>query len=40
MQLDSDYILSYVICIPIARELTARLDNPSISTATTLALGL
>ncbi|RXA18740.1 GntP family permease [Methanosarcina sp. MSH10X1] len=33
------YILAYVIFIPIAKELAARLDNPSISTATALALG-
>lgn len=33
------YILAYVIFIPIAKELAARLDNPSISTATVLALG-
>ncbi len=33
------YILAYVIFVPIAKELAARLDNPSISTATALALG-
>ena len=33
------HILAYVIFIPIAKELAARLDNPSISTATVLALG-
>ncbi|MGB9940327.1 GntP family permease [Methanosarcina sp.] len=33
------YILAYVIFIPIAKELAARLDNPPISTATALALG-
>lgn len=33
------YILAYVIFIPIARELAARLDNPPVSTATALALG-
>ncbi len=33
------YILAYVIFIPIARELASKLDNPSISTATSLALG-
>ncbi len=33
------YILAYVIFIPIAKELAARLDNPPISTATILALG-
>ncbi|AKB52983.1 putative permease [Methanosarcina barkeri str. Wiesmoor] len=33
------YILAYVIFIPIAKELASRLDNPSISTATLLALG-
>ncbi|MGA9188523.1 MAG: hypothetical protein WB014_08205 [Methanosarcina sp.] len=33
------YILTYVIFVPIAKELAARLDNPSISTATALALG-
>jgi GntP family gluconate:H+ symporter len=33
------YILAYVIFVPIAKELAARLDNPPISTATTLALG-
>lgn len=33
------YILAYVIFIPIAKELAAKLDNPSISTATSLALG-
>lgn len=33
------YILAYVIFIPIAKELSARLDNPSVSTATALALG-
>lgn len=32
-------ILAYVIFVPIARELAARLNNPSISTATALALG-
>ncbi len=32
------YILAYVIFVPICKELAARLDNPSISTATTLAL--
>lgn len=33
------YILAYVIFVPIAKELAARLDNPHISTATILALG-
>jgi GntP family gluconate:H+ symporter len=33
------YILAYVIFVPIAKELAARLDNPPISTATALALG-
>ena len=33
------YILAYVIFVPIAKELATRLDNPSISTATALALG-
>jgi gluconate:H+ symporter, GntP family len=33
------YILAYLIFVPIAKELAARLDNPSISTATALALG-
>lgn len=33
------YILAYVIFVPIAKELAARLDNPPISTATILALG-
>jgi GntP family gluconate:H+ symporter len=33
------HILAYVIFIPMAKELAARLDNPSISTATILALG-
>lgn len=33
------YILAYVIFIPIAKELSAKLDNPPISTATSLALG-
>ena len=33
------YILTYVIFIPIARELASKLDNPSISTAISLALG-
>ncbi len=33
------YILAYVIFVSIAKELAARLDNPSISTATALALG-
>lgn len=32
-------ILAYVICVPIAKELASRLNNPSISTATVLALG-
>jgi len=32
-------ILAYVIFVPIAKELAVRLDNPSISTATALALG-
>jgi GntP family gluconate:H+ symporter len=33
------YILAYVIFIPIAKELATKLNNPSISTATALALG-
>lgn len=33
------YILAYVIFVPIARELATRLDNPPVSTATSLALG-
>jgi gluconate:H+ symporter, GntP family len=33
------YILAYVIFIPIAKELSTKLNNPSISTATALALG-
>ncbi|AKB80561.1 putative permease [Methanosarcina horonobensis HB-1 = JCM 15518] len=33
------YILAYVIFIPIAKELSSRLNYPSISTATALALG-
>ena len=33
------YIFAYLIFVPIAKELAARLDNPSISTATALALG-
>jgi len=32
-------ILAYLIFVPIAKELAARLDNPYISTATALALG-
>ncbi|HEY3362409.1 MAG TPA: hypothetical protein VGK06_11480 [Methanosarcina sp.] len=32
------YILAYVIFVPIAKELAARIDNPFISTATSLAL--
>lgn len=32
-------ILAYVIFVPIAKELAARLGNPSISTATALAMG-
>ncbi len=32
-------ILAYVIFVPIAKELAARLNNPPISTATALALG-
>lgn len=34
------YILAYVIFVPIAKELASRLDNPPISTATALALGV
>jgi GntP family gluconate:H+ symporter len=34
------YILAYVIFVPIGKELAARLDNPLISTATSLALCL
>ena len=33
------YILAYVIFIPIAKELASKLNYPSISTATSLALG-
>jgi GntP family gluconate:H+ symporter len=33
------YILAYVIFVPIAKELSSRLNNPPISTATALALG-
>ncbi len=33
------YILAYVIFIPIAKELSSRLNYPPISTATALALG-
>jgi GntP family gluconate:H+ symporter len=33
------YIFAYVIFVPIAKELAARLDNPPISTATIFALG-
>ncbi|MDQ1275921.1 MAG: gluconate:H+ symporter, GntP family [Euryarchaeota archaeon] len=33
------YILAYVIFIPIAKELSSRLNYPSVSTATALALG-
>ncbi len=34
------YILAYVIFVLIAKELAARFDNPSISTATSLAPGV
>mgnify|MGYP000943109385 CR=1 FL=1 len=33
------YILAYVIFVPIAKELSSRLNNPPVSTATALALG-